>query len=175
MARNVEIKARIPDITAARNLIAGVADRGPESLSQTDTFFRVSSGRLKLRECSDRPAELIFYRRPDTPGPVESEWTRISVPDGPALRELLTAALGVRGQVSKRRLLFWVGRTRVHLDEVRDLGAFLELEVVLDEGEPVSAGVHEAHRLLGLLGVPADALVPEAYIDLLEQRGGRGR
>ena len=175
MARNVEIKARIPDIAAARSLVAALADRGPESLSQTDTFFHVPSGRLKLREFSYGPAELIYYRRPDTPGPAASEWTRISVPDGPALRQLLTSALGVRGQVSKRRLVFWVGRTRVHLDEVRDLGAFLELEVVLEDGEPVSAGVHEAHRLLGLLGMPADALVPESYIDLLDQRGGRGR
>ena len=175
MARNVEIKARIPDIAAAHSLVAALADRGPVSLSQIDTFFHVPSGRLKLREFSDRPAELIYYRRPDTPGPAASEWTRISVPDGPALRELLTAALGVRGEVSKRRLVFSVGRTRVHLDEVRDLGAFLELEVVLEEGEPVGAGVQETHRLLGLLGVPADALVPEAYIDLLERRGGRGR
>jgi predicted adenylyl cyclase CyaB len=174
VARNVEIKARIPDFAAARDLVAGLADRGPQSLAQADTFFRVPSGRLKLRELSDRPSELIYYRRPDTPGPVASEWTRIPVPDGPALRELLAAALGVRGQVSKRRLVYWVGRTRVHLDEVRDLGAFLELEVVLDEGEPVGAGVHEAHRLLALLEVPADALVPEAYIDLLEQQGGQG-
>ncbi len=147
MARNVEIKARIPDIAAVRSLVAVLANRGPESLSQTDTFFRVPSGRLKLREFPDGAAELIFYHRPDSPGPAESEWARATVPDGPALRELLTAALGVRGQVSKRRLVFWVGRTRVHLDEVQDLGAFLELEVVLAEGEPVSIGVDEAHPL----------------------------
>jgi predicted adenylyl cyclase CyaB len=167
VARNVEIKARLTDLAATRRLVAGAADRGPESLAQTDTFFAVPSGRLKLREFSDRPAELIFYRRPDTAGPSESQWAKVTVPDAAALRELLARALAVRGQVVKQRTLYWVGRTRIHLDAVRDLGDFLELEVVLEDGEPVSAGIEEAHRLLHLFGIPDDALVPEAYVDLL--------
>jgi predicted adenylyl cyclase CyaB len=167
MPRNVEIKARIADLAATQRLVAAAADRGPALLAQTDTFFVVPSGRLKLREFSDRPAELIFYRRPDTPEPSQSLWAKVTIPDAAALRELLAPALGVRGQVVKRRTLFFVGRTRVHLDEVRDLGAFLELEVVLDDGEDVSTGIDEAHRLLRRFGVPDGALVPEAYIDLL--------
>jgi predicted adenylyl cyclase CyaB len=167
MARNVEIKARLADLAASRTLVAGAADRGPELLAQTDTFFAVPSGRLKLREFSDRPAELIYYRRPDTPGPSESQWAKVAVPDAAALRELLAGALGVRGQVVKRRTLFWVGRTRVHLDEVQDLGGFLELEVVLEDGEDVSAGIEEAHRLLRLFGIAEEALVSAAYVDLL--------
>ena len=170
MPRNIEIKARLTDLAATRRLVAAAADRGPEPLAQTDTFFAVPSGRLKLREFSDRPAELIFYRRPDTPGPSPSEWARVTVPDAAALRDLLAGALGVRGKVVKQRTLFLVGRTRVHLDEVRDLGDFLELEVVLEDGEELSAGVEEAHRLLRVFGIPNDALVPEAYVDLLEAR-----
>ena len=167
MPRNVEMKARIADMEATRRCVASAADRGPELLAQTDTFFAVPSGRLKLREFSDRPAELIYYRRPDMPGPSESQWAKVTVPDAAALRELLATALGVRGQVVKRRTLFWVGRTRVHLDEVRDLGDFLELEVVLADGEAIGAGSEDAHRLLRLFGIPDDALVPEAYVDLL--------
>jgi len=170
MPRNVEIKARLKDLATTRALVATAADRGPELLAQTDTFFAVPSGRLKLREFSDRPAELIFYRRPDTPGPSESQWAKVAVPDAAALRDLLAGALGVRGKVVKQRTLFLVGRTRVHLDEVRDLGDFLELEVVLEDGEELSAGVEEAHRLLRVFGIPNDALVPEAYVDLLEAR-----
>lgn len=167
MPRNIEIKARLSDLAATRRLVAGAADRGPELLSQTDTFFAVPLGRLKLREFSDRPAELIYYRRPDTRGPSESEWGKVAVPDATALRELLASVLGVRGQVVKQRTLFRVGRTRVHLDEVRGLGNFLELEVVLEDGEELSAGIEEAHRLLRLFGIPDGALVPEAYIDLV--------
>ena len=64
-----------------------------------------------------------------------------------------------------------MGRTRVHLDEVEGLGAFLELEVEMAEGESEAAGAEEAQRLMRAFGIPDDALVAEAYVDLLA-RGG---
>jgi adenylate cyclase class IV len=67
---------------------------------------------------------------------------------------------------------FFVGRTRVHLDKVEDLGHFLELEVVLSEGEGQEPGVEEAHRLMAALGIPATHLIEEAYVDLLAQPRG---
>ena len=60
-----------------------------------------------------------------------------------------------------------MGRTRVHLDAVEGLGTFLELEVVLQEGEAVDAGVREARRLMRRLKIAEPALVPEAYVDLI--------
>jgi predicted adenylyl cyclase CyaB len=167
MARNVEIKARIDDIGCTRRLVANAADRGPETFTQTDTFFKVDVGRLKLRELSDAEAELIYYKRPDAPGPTESRYERVPVPDPRALWNLLATALGVYGQVHKNRLVYWVGRTRVHLDEVRDLGNFLELEVVLESEEPVEVGVREAERLMDLLEIPEDSLLSDAYVGLL--------
>jgi predicted adenylyl cyclase CyaB len=170
VARNVEIKARIRDMEAVRRRVAGICDGPPESLEQTDTFFPVRAGRLKLRELSTTRAELIYYTRSDVPGPKASEYERASIADGPALRRLLAAALGVRGEVRKRRLVYRLGRTRVHLDEVQELGDFLELEVELNAEEPTGTGVEEAHRLMRLLGIGEDALVAEAYVDLLDGR-----
>ena len=63
-----------------------------------------------------------------------------------------------------------VGRTRVHLDRVDDLGDFLELEVVLAELETANAGREEAHALMARLGVPPETLVAEAYVDLIARR-----
>jgi predicted adenylyl cyclase CyaB len=174
MARNVEIKARIGDLAATRRLVEGVADGPPETLAQTDIFFGVGHGRLKLREQSGAGAELIYYERADRAGPKESRFERIAVPDAPALRSLLAPALGVCGQVTKRRLAYRVGRTRVHLDEVRGLGAFLELEVELAPDEPAEEGAEEAQRLMRRFGIGADALVPEAYVDLLTREAGSG-
>ena len=91
--------------------------------------------------------------------------------DAAALRELLAAALGVTGRVVKRRLVYRVGRTRIHLDEVQDLGSFLELEVELADGEPADLGVREAKRLMDALQIAEDVLIAEAYVDLL----ARGR
>ena len=46
------------------------------------------------------------------------------------------------------------------------LGDFLELEVVLSEGEPAEAGVEIANELLGKLGIPRGRLVEGAYVDI---------
>jgi predicted adenylyl cyclase CyaB len=168
VARNVEIKARVRQMAALRQRVAAVADGPPETLEQTDTFFTVRGGRLKLREVSGKTAELIAYTRSDTPEPKESEYEKVAVADSAALRRLLGAALGVRGEVRKKRLVYRVGRTRVHLDRVRDLGDFLELEVELKPGEPTADGVEEARRLMRSLGVRESDLVAEAYVDLLK-------
>ena len=169
MARNVEIKARLADPAATRRLVEAAADGPPESLAQTDTFFEVPRGRLKLREVAGRDAELIWYERGDTPDPSESRYEIVRVADGSALRELLGAALGGRAQVVKRRLVFHVGRTRVHLDEVAGLGSFLELEVQLAAGERAPEGAAEARTLMERLGIREAWLVAEAYVDLLER------
>lgn len=174
MARNVEIKARLSDLETTRRLAAELADGPPERLEQRDTFFGVDGGRLKLRELSGSRAELIWYRRPDAPGPTESHYETVVVPDPAALRALLAAALGVRGEVKKHRLVYHIGRTRVHLDDVQELGTFLELEVEMAAGEPAERGVAEALRLMNALGIGEDALVSEAYVDLLTRRDRPG-
>ena len=172
MPRNVEIKARLADLAATRGRVERIADGPGQVVEQSDTFFTVAGGRLKLRERSGAAAELIYYRRPDAEGPKESEYQTCDVPDGGRLQELLAAALGVAGRVLKRRTIYRVGRTRVHLDEVRGLGSFLELEVELAAGEPAEAGVREANRLMAALGIGQEALVAGAYVDLLGTHGG---
>ena len=169
-ARNVEIKARVADPGALRARVAAAATARPVIIGQRDTFFAVAHGRLKLRRFDDGSGELIFYERDDTTGPKTSTYSRSVCPDAAAVEAVLAHALGVRGVVEKRRELFMIGRTRVHLDDVRGLGHFVELEVVLDPSEAAAEGEREAHALLATLGVPAPALLAPAYIDLLERR-----
>ena len=171
MARNVEIKARagsVPELTAR---VVRMAAGGPTEIAQDDTFFRCTEGRLKLRAFSDGAGQLIFYKRPDTEGPKTSSYRIAPVKDADAMRETLAQALRQAGRVRKRRTLFLIGRTRVHIDSVEDLGDFLELEVVLEEGEPEEEGVREAEELLAALEIPQSALVDRAYVDLLEAVG----
>lgn len=172
MPRNVEIKARVGDMAALRQAAAAVADAGPREIAQDDTFFRVEEGRLKLRVFADGSGELIFYRRPDAAGPKESFYLISPVPAPDALRDVLAHAYGITGRVRKQRTLFLAGRTRIHCDRVEGLGDFLELEVVLQEGEPTEAGTDEARTLLARLGVGEDQLVEGAYLDLLVKNAG---
>jgi predicted adenylyl cyclase CyaB len=170
MARNVEIKARVRDPRKVHARAEELSDTSARVLDQEDVFFRVPDGRLKLRTFPDGRGELIFYRRPDAAGPKTSEYFIHRTLDPSSLRDLLTRSLGVRGVVQKRRLLYLVGPTRVHLDEVEGLGSFVELEVVLEEGQPSEEGEEVARDLLRRLGIAIEDRVAGAYIDLLEEK-----
>jgi predicted adenylyl cyclase CyaB len=165
--RNVEIKARIRNIAALRRTVAAIADGPAVLLEQEDTFFDCPSGRLKLRRFADGGGELIFYRRADADGPRESHFAKVSTPDPAALAALLDDALGAVGTVRKRRDLYWHGRTRIHLDDVEGLGQFVELEVVLDDGQTAADGQAIARELMTRLGIGDEDLVAVAYVDML--------
>lgn len=167
MARNIEIKARIASLDAIRAKARRLAGGPSEILHQTDTFFAVPEGRLKIREFSDGAGELIAYHRPNRPGPRQSVYTRYVCADAKALCETLRQVLPVRGAVVKRREVFLIGQTRVHLDEVEGLGSCVELEVVLDDAETDEHGERIARELLRALEIPDASLIADAYIDLL--------
>jgi homotetrameric cytidine deaminase len=133
--RNVELKARDTDpaATLERALALGATDEGV--LTQRDTYFERARGRLKLREQDggrEAGARLIAYVRPDDQAARTSAYRLAEVADPAALREALDAALGTLVVVEKRRRLLLYENVRIHLDEVRDLGSFVELEGVAD-------------------------------------------
>ncbi len=165
MARNVEIKARIESVESIRPRVAALAEKGPIEIVQDDTFFACRNGRLKLRVSSPGNGELIFYRRPDQAGPKESFYLASPTTAPDVLRESLSLAYGQAGRVRKKRTLFLAGRTRIHLDRVENLGDFLELEVVLADGEKVETGEAVAQDLMEKLDISPDQLIEIAYID----------
>lgn len=168
MARNIEIKARAGDLAQLERRARELGGGAPEELVQVDTFYHASTGRLKLRVFADGRGELIQYERPDRDGPKESRYLRVPAADPAALHAVLENALGVRAVVRKRRRVVLVGPTRVHLDEVEGLGAFLELEVVLTPTQTAAEGEAIARELMAALELRAEDLVEGAYVDLLE-------
>jgi predicted adenylyl cyclase CyaB len=86
------------------------------------------------------------------------------------LRAVLSATYGEDVTVEKVRTLFLIGKTRVHLDDVRHLGQFVELEVVLEDGQAAEEGIAEAHRLMDKLGIRQENLIDGAYADLLRSK-----
>jgi len=169
MNRNVEVKARVEDLAAVRERAEKLADEGPIIVKQEDTFFVCARGRLKLRQLpNSAEGELIYYERPDAAEPKESRYVVHRTSDPRGVHGLLSVALGERGVVRKRRTLYFVGSTRVHLDEVEGLGDFIELEVVLEPEQDAADGVATAQKLMRQLGVGPTELIDKAYIDLLE-------
>ena len=169
MPSNIEIKARVRDLERLVARAAELSEAAPTVIPQVDTFFVTPQGRLKLRELGPGKAQLISYERPDGDGPKRSEYQIYETTGGPALKAVLAMALGIRGTVEKVRRLYLVGQTRVHLDDVKGLGQFVELEVVLRPDQTEAQGQHIAAALMVELGIEQADLLEVAYMDLLER------
>jgi predicted adenylyl cyclase CyaB len=167
MARNIEIKARIDSVEALLPRAQALADDPLQVIEQDDTFFACAHGRLKLRDFGDSRGELIHYQRADSEGPTLSDYVRVETDDPAALRDALARAQGEIGRVRKTRWLLLAGQTRIHLDRVEGLGDFLELEVVLREGQSEAEGERMADALLAQLGVAPSQRLAGAYLDLM--------
>lgn len=169
--RNIEIKARFASaelfnkaVEVARRLSGD--DKG-EILVQRDIFFHAATGRLKLRYEEGRVARLIQYSRPDTSAAKLSEFKLLTVAEPELLEQMLKDSVGVKGVVEKTRHLFMVGQTRVHLDNVKSLGHFFELEVCLRPEQTIEEGNSIAQNLQADFGITADQLMSGAYMDEL--------
>ncbi|WP_284334974.1 class IV adenylate cyclase [Comamonas sp. NoAH] len=170
MARSIEIKARIDDLDMLRGRISQLATAGPALISQDDTYFQCNNGRLTLRQFSDGNGELIFYQRSAKSGPDESIFSKSPTTQPDSLRALLSHAYGQIGRVKKMRTLFFVDRTRVHVDWIQDLGHFIEIQTELADNEPSSNGAMITEMLMEKLGVPLDSLLHESYLDLITKK-----
>ena len=91
----------------------------------------------------------------------------VPIADPEELREALDAALGTLVVVEKeRRLLLWKG-VRIHLDEVRGLGRFVELEGVAEPGSDLTAERRRVDALAQALAIGPDRIVAGSYSDRL--------
>lgn len=171
MPTNIEIKAILTDRKRVETAAARLCDSGPELIQQEDYFFHCDGARLKLRILGPDRGELIRYERANTQESRCSRYLIARTPDPMLLLDILTNTLGRTGVVRKMRTLYLIGQTRVHLDQVSDLGDFLELEVVLRPGQSESEGKAIADSLLADFQIDKKELVGEAYIDLLARKG----
>jgi predicted adenylyl cyclase CyaB len=169
MPTNIEIKARVNDFSELRQRAEEISDTPIQVIPQEDTFFHCPKGRLKLRLLKPDYAQLVFYERPDQDGPKRSNYHIYETHDPAGLKITLGLALGVRGVVRKTRFLYLAGQTRIHLDDVEGLGHFMELEVVLRDGQSVAEGQSIAEDLMARLGIRKEDLLEGAYMDLLEK------
>lgn len=165
--RNIELKARLSDLEAARRTARSLTASEPTVEEQVDTYFHCPNGRLKLRQVRGRKAELIGYARPDTSSPKASDYTLVRCDDGELLEGLLSAALGVRGVVRKRREIYLHQNVRIHLDEVEGLGSFLEFEAVLGAGVDDALGQAQLADLAERFAIGPDNLLAGSYGDMV--------
>src|SRR3954468_7923900 len=110
---NVEIKARYNDPSFMRRYLLehGADFRGIDS--QTDTYFNVQAGRLKLRQ-GNIENNLIYYQRDNQAGPKNSHFQLAAIADPQSIKELLTASLGIKVVVQKKREIYFIDNVKFH-------------------------------------------------------------
>jgi predicted adenylyl cyclase CyaB len=167
MASNLELKCRRGSCAESRELARGLGAAFEAILVQTDTYFHVPHGRLKLRRIDGGRAELIHYERPDETGDRWSTYVRVPVADPEGMTAALGQALGIRCVVRKTRELHLYKTARIHIDEVDGLGSYLEFEVVetpAPEAEQLMAELRAAFR------VRSEDVIAGSYGEMLESR-----
>lgn len=169
MSINIEIKAHARNFAEIKSRAEKLSDAPVEVIPQEDTFFNVDHGRLKLRVLAPNRGQLIYYERANQDGPKRSDYRIAETSEPENLKRVLELAYGIRGVVKKTRYLYLVGQTRVHLDDVEGLGQFMELEVVMREGQSDAEGEAIAQGLMTSLGVERSDLLEGAYMDMQEK------
>lgn len=170
MPRNIELKCRLPNIEGARAIAKSLATRELGTIRQTDTYFRVNQGRLKLREVEGQAAELIAYARPNTHHARASDYRLVRIDDTAGLFVALQATLGIHVVVRKTRDVFLWHNVRIHLDEVEGLGTFLEFEAVLEEGTDDARGHDQVAELARRFALRDEWRFGGSYADLVESK-----
>jgi predicted adenylyl cyclase CyaB len=122
---------------------------------------------LKLREITGRSAQLIWYDRPDSADPKTSRYHIADVNDPELVKAALAAGLGIRCIIKKRREIFLYRYVRIHLDQVYQLGDFIELEAVMQPDTSLDEAERLLRDLIEQIGIDAQQLIESSYCDLL--------
>jgi len=164
---NVEIKAIVNDSSFVRDYLMNHNAIFKGTDVQTDTYFNVNAGRLKLRE-GNIENNLIFYNRTNQAGPKSSHFNIVKIENAKGLKEVLERSCGIRMIVRKKREIYYINNVKFHIDEVPGLGSFIEIEagnILADKTE--SELSDQCNFYLKELGIKEEDLVAESYSDLL--------
>lgn len=167
---NIEIKARsnnqeeIKEILRCRN----AEFRGIDY--QIDTYFNVPFGRLKLRE-GNIENHLIQYNREEKEGPKQSNITLYKSTPNSSLKDILAKSLGILVTVDKRREIYFIDNVKFHIDRVRDLGNFIEIEAI-DKNPSIGRKklLEQCNLYMNLFKISERDLISSSYSDLLLQK-----
>ncbi|UCH66521.1 MAG: CYTH domain-containing protein [Ignavibacterium sp.] len=163
MPTNLELKIKVESHHKFRNILTDIDADNIGVLNQKDAYYKVPDGLLKLR-IENGKESLIFYRR-DEKG--NNRWSDFDVlkfeSDGG--EEFFNKIFSIETIVEKRRELFIYDNTRIHLDEVKSLGFFVELETLVLKGKEEAKVRFE--NIIKLLALDTSKQIRKSYRDLL--------
>lgn len=162
---NVEIKAKCANQDKVREILKSRQADFKGIDHQIDTYFKIHNGRLKLREGTIENY-LIFYEREDKKGPKQSNVILYKTEPNVSLKEILTKSLGILTVVDKQREIYFIDNVKFHLDNVQDLGTFIEIEAI-DIANNIGKAklLDQCNYYLKLFGIQESDLLNNSYSD----------
>lgn len=163
----IEIKAKCANGQKIKEILFANGAHFKGMDHQVDTYFKVPKGRLKLRE-GNIENTLIYYNRPNQAGPKKSEVTYYKPPMDKALKSVLVEAMDILTIVDKKRGIYFIDNVKFHIDEVENLGDFVEIEAIDERGILGTQKIKEqCQYYLDLFGIQEQDLIEVSYSDLM--------
>lgn len=170
--KEIELKARVHDFELLTNRLAELGCIFSEPLRQDDIIFDKPDygreGRNVLRIRASGGKTYLTLKR-DVSGELDSIEKEVEVSDANLIREVIEL-LGFVEQVrvGKNRRKCKYGDYEICLDEVDDLGGFIEVEKMSEEdGKKIQKEITD---FLISLGVRPEDLVTIGYDTMIEQK-----
>ncbi len=164
---NIEIKARCNNPDEIREILKSENAEYKGLDHQIDTYFKVSHGRLKLRE-GNIENNLIYYERENEKGPKQSNIILCTTAPHSQIKEILEKSLGIIAVVDKQREIYFIGNMKFHIDEVKDLGSFVEIEAIDKYGtRGIEKLTEQCNHYLNLFKIKKDDLIDVSYSDMI--------
>ncbi len=164
---NIEIKAKCENHEKIRTILTSHNADFKGTDHQIDTYFKVNKGRLKLRE-GNIENYLIFYERENKEGPKQSDVILYKIDLKSSLKNILLNSLGILTIIDKTREIYFIDNIKFHIDTVKGLGTFVEIEAIDSNGTIAKEKLLEqCNNFLKLFDIPKEDLISVSYSDLL--------
>ena len=165
---NIEIKAHCTNPDTIRKILLDNKATFKGEDHQIDTYFVVPSGRLKLRE-GNIENTLIFYDRVETKG-IKKSIVELFHPqkDVESLKKILLKSMAIKVVVDKKREIYFIDNVKFHIDQVKGLGSFMEIEAISNGDQFTEEHLNkQCQFFIDLLKVDKDDFIDQSYSDLI--------
>jgi predicted adenylyl cyclase CyaB len=165
----IEIKARCTNPSKVRQLLLQQPNLQFIGVdAQVDTYFKIPSGRLKLRE-GNIENSLIYYDRENKKDAKKSDVTLYKPTEVASLKAVLLAALPTLIVVEKKREIYFIDHIKFHIDTLSALGSFIEIEVIdANDAMDISEMKEQCQWYMELLDIQKEDLMENSYSDMLQ-------
>lgn len=164
---NFEFKARTSALDVLQEKLLTLNPKFIGEDNQTDTYFNVSAGRLKLREGNIENA-LIWYERQNTADAKQSDILLYQHKPDNSLKDILIKVHGIKVIVKKKRKIYFIENVKFHFDTIDTLGTFIEVEAIDKDG---SLGIEklkeQVKKYADFFNINDEDFIAQSYSDML--------